>query len=250
MKLLKKHNEIRNYYKDKDISQKYINIRFENTLGCVLHEKQVKTINQLIDEYRTRRILELACGPGRLTCDITGGNYRVAVDGSPNMIKEARGSMVERRLKKQWHLCVADIFDLNLNKKFDLIYTFRFIRHFDLPDRQKIYRKIRQHLKPGGYIVFDVINKKVSEPVRQKGGLDKYNIYDKLYYENEFRKEMSAQGWKINQLIPTHPHYEWLRKLQIYLAPRNRSLAYYFMSWMENNLNNKPLEWIAICQCE
>ena len=250
MELLKKHNEIKDYYKDKNISQEYISFRFDNALGFVLHEKQVRTINQLIDRHRTKRILELACGPGRLTCDISGGENRIAVDGSPNMIKEARGRMVERRLEKQWHLQVADIFDLNLGEKFDLIYTFRFIRHFELTDRQKIYSKINQHLNSEGYIIFDVINKKVSEPIRQKDGLDKYNIYDKLYSEDEFRKEMSEQGWKIKQLIPTHPHYEWLRKLQIYLAPRNRSLAYYIMNWIENNFTNKPLEWIAVCQCE
>lgn len=249
MKSLKERSELRSYYRNNDVSKNYVNKRFQHALGRILHEKQIDVVNRVIKNHHIQKILELACGPARLTCDIKGGNYRVAVDGNSNMITEGNLRLRERGKDGQWSLQVADIFDLALNEQFDLIYTFRFIRHFTLPDRQKIYRKIEQHLAPGGFVVFEVVNRQVTERVRLKEGCENYPIYDELYNETDFRAEMNAEGWRIYQLIPTNPRYEWLYFMQIYLAPRSDLVAYRLMHWIEHSLSAKPLEWIAVCQC-
>ncbi len=249
MKKLKEQKELREYYSDTQISNKYIDCRFQSALGRVLHEKQVGVVNHVIKEFQCDRIIELACGPARITSDITGGCYRVAVDGSPSMIKEGIIRLKKQGKEGQWSLHVADIFDMALNEQFDLVYSFRFIRHFKLEDRKRIYSKIEQHLRTGGKIVFDVVNRRVSEPERLRDGLEKYPIYDKLYYEDDFREEMEKQNWQIVQLIPVHPHYRLIGNLQVYLAPRSYPIAYYLIRWIEHHLRAKPLEWIAVCKC-
>ncbi len=245
---LKERKELHSYYRDSQVTKNYVDKRFQHALGRVLHEKQVGVVNRVIRDSHCENILELACGPARLTCDVEGGKYRVALDGSDNMIAEGTRRLKESGKDGRWYLQVADIFDMTLNEQFDLIYSFRFIRHFTLPDRQRIYRKIEKHLAPGGLIIFDVINRLVSEPVRSRDGIENYPIYDELYTEDEFRTEMATQGWRIQQLIPVHPQYEWLRFLQIYIAPRSDLIAYRLMHWIENHLRAKPLEWVAVCR--
>lgn len=249
MDQINKHSDLRTYYSNEKISREYINERFTSVIGRILHEKQVAAVNATIKSHQINRILELACGPARLTCDIEGGTYHVAVDGNSNMIAEAQRRLADRGKANQWRLHTADIFEMNLHEKFDLIYTFRFIRHFKEADRKKIYRKIEHHLSPGGMIIFDVVNREVSERIREKEGKDAYPIYDELYTESQFREEMESIGWRIDRLIPLHPRYDWLRALQIYVAPRSTVIAYQLMKWIETAMTANPLEWIAVCQC-
>ncbi len=247
---LRQSDSLRHYYQNKAVSREYVANRFQHALGRVLHEKQVRVVNRTIAEHNCEKLLELACGPARLTIDVAGGDHKVAVDGSEAMLAEAGRRLRARNKQNCWSLEKADIFNLDLKKKFDLIYSFRFIRHFQADDRKRIYSVIKKHLVPRGLVAFDVVNREVSEPVRLREGSGNYNIYDKLYSEAEFRAEISEQEWQLINLIPVQPHYEWLRKLQIYLAPRNNWLAYSLMKWIENNTTANPLEWIAVCKCE
>ena len=55
-------------------------------------------------------------------------------------------------------LVQADAFQLPFKTPFDLVYSFRLIRHFERPDRLRLYRQIAAVLRPGGRLVFDAVN--------------------------------------------------------------------------------------------
>ncbi|MDX9703638.1 MAG: class I SAM-dependent methyltransferase [Candidatus Auribacterota bacterium] len=248
MKSLDKHSELKNYYSTEKVSKDYLGQRFTSAIGRVLHEKQVAIVNKIISETGAKSILELACGPARLTCDIICADTNCAVDGSPAMLKIAQQRLKEAGKGSIWKLQEADIFELNMERKFDLIYTFRFIRHFKLDDRKKIYGVIRKHLNDGGSLIFDVVNEKVSAPIREKGQETEYNIYDELYERDGFIAEMEAEGWKVERLIPVHPKFNLLYNIQVYIAPRSNRIAYGMMKFIENKFSSDSLEWIAVCK--
>ena len=241
--------ELKKYYQNKTCAQKYLDQRFSFPLGRILHEKQVSVVNHYISLTKPKKILELACGPGRVTLDVNPPNDAkcVAVDASEEMLAIARERLIANH-KQQWILKKEDIFLMNLKEKFDLIFSFRFIRHFRKRDRIKIYKTVKKHLANDGFFIFDVVNKEVSLPLRLKEGLDKYPVYDKLYTRDEFLKEMREEGFLVKELIPTHPRYSLLYKIQIYLGPRSEKLTYNLLRFIENNCQSKNLEWIAVCQ--
>ncbi len=249
---IKRSNELKEYYQDKECAEKYLEKRFSFPLGRILHEKQITVINSYIISDNISTILELACGPGRLTADINLSMFEkgIAVDASEEMLNIAQRRLSKIDKKGKWSLRKEDIFAMDLKEKFDLVYTFRFIRHFKRDDRTKIYRVVRKHLKEKGLFIFDVVNKDISLPLRTKEGEDNYPVYDKLFTKKEFVNEMQEEGFGINKMIPVYPYYNILSKIQIYLGPKIPKLTYQILKFIEFNFKNRNLEWIAVCQCQ
>ncbi len=235
-------------YSDLDTASLYIDKRFEAPIGRILHEHQVKFINNFIKDHDIKNILEIACGPARLTSEVEGFKQGIAIDFNESMLSVAKKRLNILNKLDKWQLYQADAFNLDLNKKFDLIYSFRFIRHFMKDDRIRLYNIIKKHLVTGGYLIFDVVNEQVSYPHRLKAGIDKFKIYDKLFKRQEFIDEMEENGFLVEKLEPTQVHYDLLYKLQIYISPRSYSLAYRLMNFIEYNLKANPMEWIALCR--
>ena len=49
----------------------------------------------------------------------------------------------------------GNAFDLApLDRRFDFVFTFRLIRHFDAPERRRIYEQVAGRLRPGGHFLF------------------------------------------------------------------------------------------------
>jgi len=59
--------KIKTIYDQKTVAEEYIHTRFSRPLGAVQHRIQVQTVNDAIKTYNVKRILEIACGPARLT---------------------------------------------------------------------------------------------------------------------------------------------------------------------------------------
>ncbi len=241
--------ELKQYYKDKNIAQKYLDKRFTFPLGRVLHEKQVSIVNKYLQILQPTSILEVACGPGRITLDVEVPSKveAIAVDASEEMLAIAQRRAKETG-KNQWRFLLEDAFSLDLKRKFDLIFSFRFVRHFKIQERRKIYDVIKKHLNTKGVFIFDVVNKEVSLPLRLKEGLENYPVYDELYTRLDFISEMQEEGFLIKELVPVHPYYSLMQKIQIYLGPRAEGLTYKILKFMEFNLKGRNLEWIAVCQ--
>ena len=127
--------EVKDWYKRKDIAQKYLKGKFSSPLGKLRHEINVKTINLFLKKSKARNVLDLACGPARLTSELKGSFRGIAVDSSDEMLKIAK----ERLKSNQWKIKKMDAFQVRkLNQKFSLITCFRFIRHFNNQERTKI----------------------------------------------------------------------------------------------------------------
>ena len=99
--------------------------------------------------------MDLACGTGILTNILRqAGMDAEGMDLSEGMITLARENFPELPF------FVADMTTFCPEKQYDLVTcTGDAVNHIgELSDVEKIFRNIRQYLKPGGYFVFDLLN--------------------------------------------------------------------------------------------
>ena len=131
---------------------------------------------------------------------------------------------------------------------FDFAYTFRFIRHFKLDDRQRLYGRIHRALRPGGLLMFDAVNAAVSRRLRQANP-EQFPIYDKLYDTvDQLRGELKDAGFDLTRAAPVQRAYRMQWRSQVLIGPRARWLNRLVIGALERLSPGSPLEWIVTCR--
>lgn len=237
--------KIKKYYQKKDVAENYISERFVQPIYSFEHDMQVQVINQIISKYGLNRILELAPGPARLTKEIKSGG--VAVEYSEDMIEVAKRNM--KSSKYDWKFIHGDAFKLRMKKSsFDLVFTFRFIRHFTEPQRERLYAGIRKVLKPGGFLIFEALNRKKHSLIRKIVGKDKYFIYDSLYELGEITAELESNGFEVVEAKPVINHFFTQYAVsRLSSAAGSKDLGKKIITIIENFRGN-PFGWVMICR--
>jgi SAM-dependent methyltransferase len=220
----------------------------------VFHAAQLGVIQKAIRRYRVKDVLEIAPGPGRLSCQVTGFERGCICDINREMLCVARDRLKKAQETGQrspkdgiWQIIEGDAFKLPFIRVFDMVYTFRLIRHFELRERELIYRQIHSRLKPGGILVFDAVNEPVAAPLRMKEDQSNYPIYDVLYRKDALVEEITRQGFEVVSLTPLMRHISLQQKIQVYLGPRSYSAAKALIQFLEY-MPGDPLEWIVECR--
>lgn len=251
---MKKNNNIeklKKVYSEKKISETYIEDRFYYAIGKILHQAQVKFVTDAISMRNIKKVLEIAPGPARLTVDIGSvckETCGTIMDVNANMLEQAKKRLDAAGLTARWQTVIGDAFALPFDDVFQMVYSFRFIRHFHEEDREKIYREIYDHLEPQGYLIFDAINRDVSAPLRVKSSADAYPIYDELYDLQQLNEELKRNHFKLIDHVAVQHSFSLLNLIQIWVGPRSQKLAYTLMKMIENAKIGQPLEWVVLCQ--
>lgn len=242
------HEDLRKAYQDEGVARGYVANRFESPLGALLHRHQVRAVRRIVEGNGIRRALEIAPGPARLTVDIAPGLQEATLlDSSLQMLGEAGRRLRERAVSGPVHLVQADAFHLPLRDEYELVYSFRLIRHFERADRIRLYREVRTVLKPGGWLVFDAVNAIVSAPIRARAKPGEYEHYDALLRPEEIRGELHEAGFELVSLSGVQHRYRALMACQVLLAPRSAALASIVMRALDRT-GGEPLEWIVVCR--
>lgn len=247
MKPIDQRADLRRYYQDREVVGTYMRRRTGQPLNGVLHNSQVRFLNRVLATRRPRALLEIACGPGRLTAEMRGVQLGVAVDASPAMLETAR-----RRLNgssSRWWFLRTDAFALPFGAEtFDAVLTLRFLRHFQLADRQRLYTEIRRVLRPGGLFMVDALNREVSLPYRMKRGVEHYHIYDVLYRRGEMEAELQPAGFRVLAVegIIKHPGIQ--RRLNRWRLVKLGRLASVLIRSLEYVPGSQPTDWILLCE--
>jgi ubiquinone/menaquinone biosynthesis C-methylase UbiE len=245
--VLKRPQEIRSAYSQTTTAEDYIDKRFVSAWGAVLHAAQVDVVNSVIRTHGVKQVLEIAPGPARLSRDVSGFERGFLCEFNESMLQVAR-----KRLEGapgRWRLIRADGFRLPLRPqaRLDLVYTFRFIRHFEAEDRALLYHEIRSVLKAGGLFIFDAVNVKVGVPARVQDGLAAYPIYDEFYTREALDRELIQHGFTPMSVTPVIRHMTLQQKIQVLVGPRSNALARRLIALLEHVPGN-PLEWVVVCR--
>ncbi len=238
---LASEQEIQASYSRSDVAADYVARRFTSALHQLLHKRQVNAVQRLIDRTRPGRILEIAPGPARLTRDLRSSGLLVPLEFNESMIQQGRmvcGSA---------HWVRGNGFQLPFADSFDVVYSFRFVRHFHRADRQRLYGEIRRSLRSGGYFIMDAVNERISRPLREAHP-EAYPIYDKLYRPDDLTAELKEMGFEIVELRPVQKHYNWQWRSQINIGPRANWLNNLLVRLLERLPARDGLEWIVTCR--
>ena len=249
----KHENTVMPLYQDEAVAEKYINNRFNWSWSRLLHNRQVEVINLSIERYGIKSALEVAPGPARLTTEIKGIRKGLMVEASEEMIQVAQKRLEGKNLLDIWEIKHGNAFDLSeIPDKFDLVYSFRFIRHFEIDERERLYQQMASRLKKNGIFVFDVVNRlirlKIDNRKSQNSNLEKLSVYDATYIDSEIQVEMERNGFKILLLVPVIKHFSIQSWLSYKLDPRLPRLSNLAVSLLEKTTSKNPLEWIAVCK--
>ena len=93
--------------------------------------------------------VDAGCGSGRVTAELADrlpGGRVIAVDGSEAMVEKAK-----ERLGDRADYLVADLVELELPEPVDLVFSTATL-HW-IPDHDRLFRRLRAALKPGGRLV-------------------------------------------------------------------------------------------------
>jgi len=185
------------FYDDPQTVATYLR-RKEGPLRSVLHARQVRFVNDTIARLEPQAVLELAPGPARLSAEIGPVPFAVGMDFSFNMLAVAKRRCAEAG-RPYWHFCRGDGFMLPFpNAAFDLIFSVRFVRRWELPQRRALYAEIRRVLKPGGHLILDAQNKLVAGPHRE--GRTGYPVYDELWLREDLVRELTEASFTVQHL--------------------------------------------------
>jgi ubiquinone/menaquinone biosynthesis C-methylase UbiE len=240
---LQQPDEIRGYYQDREVVARYLERRTAQPLNGALHHAQVRVLRRVMAERAPQRVLEIAPGPGRLTAEVTVPGLGIAIEFSDGMLRSAR-ERVER-----WQFVRGDAFQLPLpDETIDLVFTIRFIRRFQRPDRQRLYAEIRRVLRAGGALVMDAQNRAVALPHRLERGLDRYPVYDELYDRPQLESELASAGFRVWQVEGMIRHARVQRSLNRLRRFRLSGLARALIDALEHVPSSNPSTWMVLCE--
>jgi ubiquinone/menaquinone biosynthesis C-methylase UbiE len=242
-------DQIRNVYRDQKVATSYISERFEQPLGRLLHFRQIAGVCSVIEKLPNPQFLEIAPGPARLTVELapklsSGG---VLLDASQEMLAVARNRLYQVSAEAHWKFVHGDAFQLPFDCRFNIVITFRLIRHFGKDDRLRLYREIKRVLLPNGRLVFDAVNSSMWSWIRKEAPESEFRHYDATFQRDELCQELTDSGFEVESLIGVLHHYPALYRIQVLLGPRSRPLAYAAMRLIDR-FGREPMEWIAVCR--
>jgi predicted TPR repeat methyltransferase len=117
------------------------------------HSDWADFLQRMWAEADVRRVLDVCCGSGLMTVQLRDRGFRVTgVDASPAMLARAR-----ELLGADADLRLAVLPDLPVDETYDAaVSTLDGLNYLSLPDFRLTLRAIAEHLRPGGWLVFDI----------------------------------------------------------------------------------------------
>lgn len=132
---------------------------YEAMLADIRSDSETELIWRLLDLRPGMRILDLACGHGRIAnrlaargCQVTG------LDATPLFLEHARRDAATRGVTVDY--VDGDMRRLPWTRHFDrVINWFTAFGYFDDPGNRQVLTQIAQVLKPGGRVAVDLMNR-------------------------------------------------------------------------------------------
>jgi 2-polyprenyl-3-methyl-5-hydroxy-6-metoxy-1,4-benzoquinol methylase len=186
-----------------------------------------------VNEFKDapEEILELACGTGRITCELAKvGKQMTGLDLSESMLEVARSKSAMLGLNISWHL--GDMTYFNLNKKFDLIFVgYNSVHHIlTNHDFKNFMECVKKHLKPNGRLLFDIFNPSIAILNQRNIRTEMDDFFDPLTGEQIFVTEENVYdaATQVN-----HVTYFYSKKDQLEFHSHPLDMRCYFPQEMD-----------------
>ena len=128
------------------LTERYDHDRFDNAYGAYVDAEERRILRRWLAPDSQGKILDLACGAGRLLGMATHG-----LDASEAMVRIARS----KHPGKPIH-CGPAIELARLGVQFDAIYCLHLFMHLPPVEIESVFCACRDQLRPSGLFIFDV----------------------------------------------------------------------------------------------
>jgi ubiquinone/menaquinone biosynthesis C-methylase UbiE len=240
---------IRRAYEDEQLADDYVHSRYEDDrFGRVLHAAQIDVLRRVLHDKCDAPILEVACGPARLTAELPDVRRGLALDGSRAMITIAARRLGERGVRG-WRLLCGDAFELPFTSgRFEVLLSFKLIRHFDAAGRAALLREFARVLKPGGMLLLDVAHKNATEWLHKKWGVPGSWVDDYYFDASSLRAEVEREPFRVDRLHAIQRPIALQYLVDARVAGRWPRVADTLSRTVNRLPFGQPLEWIAQCR--
>ena len=240
--------QFEDFYQDPHTVESYFRKRFGSPLGYAIHSRESVLVNKYLKYVpEDGTILELAPGPARLTGDIEFSGLKVGMDKSRQML----GAANDRLKGKKWNLLQGDAFSIPFpDEEITAVISFRFLRHFQSKERSCLWKELRRVVKPGGYLIFDALNRGMPAFAFRDAKIHLTGIYDELWEISELRGELDNNGWELfryNQVVGNLTISYMLSKL---FSPFGRisRIGAALIILLGSIPTRSPFQWVVICR--
>jgi SAM-dependent methyltransferase len=165
---------------------------------------EIDFYRQLIREKKSRSILEVACGTGRILLRVAEDDIEATgIDLSKEMLDVARAKSAGR---PNITLQIASMVSFELNRKFDLAivpgHSFQFMLTPD--DQVACLQSIKHHLVPGGTLVVHLDHQDIDwlgDLYRDLGGV--FNVETEVPHPETGNKIRISRAWVYDRATQT-----------------------------------------------
>lgn len=172
---------------------------------------ELKFIKKICAQLKSQdEVLDLGCGTGYPIADFFLKNhFRVTgVDGAYAMIDIARSKFPDAT----WIL--ADMRQLELNKKFSAIVAWDSFFHLTKPEQEQMFTVFKNHIKTSGFLLF-TSGPKEGEAL---GDMNGQVLYHASLSPERYRLLLKDHDFEVIDFIPEDPtcggHTIWLCRYQ------------------------------------
>lgn len=138
-------SQVAEFYRREAIAGGYLSQRYAGSSGAGVSRREVAIAAALLP--RSGRVLDVACGAGRLGAILPTSLDLFGIDTSPAMLDQARA-------EGRYSLVVGDAFALPFaDDSFDATVALRLLFHF--PDPGPLLAEMTRVTRPGGTVVFE-----------------------------------------------------------------------------------------------
>ena len=132
---------------------------YERRLTPERNDQQVEVVSRLLGLQPGMRVLDLACGHGRIANRLAErGVAVVGLDASELFLDLAKADASRRKVKVEYIL--GDMRNIGRSAEFDaIINVFTSFGYFDEEGNRKVFESVYQALKPGGRFLIEHVNR-------------------------------------------------------------------------------------------
>lgn len=207
LKLEKRHlvkgaAALKAYYQRQEVADSYTEERFSVYPQNCFDTMERGSVRGLLRHFFGSRddltLLDIASGTGRILGELLPFGKCAAYDASPAMLRALRRRFPDAEVT----LRESDLLSGGILGKFDVITVFRFLRHYEYVTRKTLWGMLRNALREGGKLLFDVPNRDFELPHRARNGWGNYPIYDIFWTKETLSEELAANGLRLTALVP------------------------------------------------
>lgn len=149
-------------YQKKEVSDVFDKEREEFAYLRYKHKLEAGILKRAIKNLKNPRVLDVACGTGRMLPVIFEANGEAEYFGldtsdvmTTQLMKKAKELGVSNKIK----IIISDAAKIPAaDNTFDMVFSYHLLWHLPIREQKKIIKEMLRVTKPGGLMVFDILN--------------------------------------------------------------------------------------------